>query len=88
MDRAPKIAAALAVWAASSAFLFFMCIFSINETIIMASIIIAAVSLIGSIVAFVMKRDRLAVGIAAIPAFVIAGLLVMFAVFGYTHYYK
>ena len=88
MNRVEKILAASVVWVASSALLLFVCIFSVNQTIISASIAIAAVTLIGSAVAFATKHDKLGFIVAAGPAFVIAGLVVMFVVYGYTHYYK
>lgn len=88
MNRVANICAAFVVWAASSGFLLFMCVFSVNQTIISAAIVIAAVTLVGSAIAFSMKHDKLGFGIAAGPALVIAGLIAMFVVYGYTHYYR
>jgi hypothetical protein len=88
MSRVANILAALVVWAVSSGLLLFMCVFSVNQTIISAALVVAAVTLIGSAVAFATKHDKLGFLVAAGPAVVIAGLLVMFAVYGYTHYYR
>ena len=65
-----------------------MCVFSVNQTIISAALIIAAITLIGSAIAFATKHDKTGLVVAAGPAFVIAGLLAMFVVIGFTQYRK
>ena len=65
-----------------------MRVFSVNQTIISAALIVAAATLVGSAVAFATKHDKLGFFVAAGPAVVIAGLLVMFAVIGHTQYYR
>ena len=64
-----------------------MCVFSVNQTIISAAIIIAVTTLIGSAAAFATKHDKLGFVVAAGPALVIAGLLAMFVVVGLTYHY-
>ena len=88
MNRARNILFALTVWAASSALLLSMCVFSVNHTIISAAIIFTALTLVGSALAFGLKHDKLGFGIAAGPALAIAGLLILFVIYGYTHYYR
>ena len=82
MNRLSYILTALAVWAVSSALLFFICLFSINQTIIYGAMAVIGVTFIGSSVAFVTKWNKTGMAIAAGPAVVIVGILVMFVVVG------
>lgn len=88
MNRVAKILIALVVWGASSGLLLFICVFSVNQTIIYSALIIAAVALIGGALAFATKHDKTGLVIAAIPALVIAGLMVMFIVIGFSEYHR
>jgi peptidoglycan/LPS O-acetylase OafA/YrhL len=88
MSRVESILVALVVWAVSSGAMLFICVFSINKTIISAALALAATTLIGSAVAFATKHNKWGFAVAAIPALVLAGLLVMFIVIGYTEFYR
>jgi hypothetical protein len=86
MNRLAYIFCALAAWTVSSALLLFICLFSINQTIISAAFVVIGVTFIGSCVAFATKCNKTGAIIAAGPAFVIIGILVMFVVIGLTYY--
>jgi hypothetical protein len=88
MNRVGYILSAFSVWTVSSGLLLFICIFSINQTIITAALVIAAVTLVGSAVAFVTKHDKIGLVVAALPAVVIVALLAMLAVVGYSDYHR
>jgi hypothetical protein len=77
---------ALAAWTVSSVLLLFICLLSINQTIISAALVVIGVTFIGSCVAFATRCNRTGVIIAAGPAFVLVGILVMFVVVGLTYY--
>ena len=82
MNQLAYILTALAVWAVSSALLFFICLFSINQTIIYGSLAVIGVTFFGSSVAFAFKCNKTGMTIAAGPAVVIAGIMMMFVVVG------
>lgn len=88
MNRLAKILIALVVWAASSGLLLFICVFSVNQTIISAALIVAGVTFVGSAIAFAMKCDKTGLVFAALPALVIVGLLVMLAAVGFAEFHR
>jgi hypothetical protein len=86
VNRVAYILAALVLWAVSSGLLFFMCVFSVNQTIISAALIVSGATFIGSGLAFATKHNRLGVAVAAGPAVAIAGILAMFVVVYFKQY--
>lgn len=86
MNRIAKIIVALGVWLMSSALLLFICVFSVNQTIIYSALIVAGVAFVGSAVAFALKCDKTGLVVAGIPAIVIVGLLILLFAVGSSEY--
>ncbi len=68
---------ALVIWAISSAFLFFVCMLSVNQTIISAALVAISICLVVSAILLVLKRDTAVLFVAAGPGFIVGAILMV-----------